>query len=335
MPYVSSAMGRVGLGIDVNPLAWVYGAAKLHPGDETCVLRRLHDVDTAGAEQLSMGDPPNEFFSEAFSPRVMRFLNSARTTLNWTQDPTDRTLMALIANYLHGKLAESLSNQMRQTKSMAPDYAVRWWQSRNMQPPDVDPVDFLEKRVVWRYAKGVSSISEASQMYLGDSRTLLHSAVKKTRRRVALALTSPPYSDVTNYVYDQWLRLWLLGGPDRPASNGSSEGKYSNHAKYAELLLSVLSSVQSLIEPDGVVYVRTDARQFTRDATIAALRTAFPSWSLWSASRPIHKLSQTGLFGDKTQKPGEVDLVTVNLRSNPAAIARLNSSGLGSFDRVG
>lgn len=335
VPYVASTMGRIGLGIDINALGWVYGAVKLHPADEASVLRRLHDIDAAGAGRSDTSDPPNEFFSAAFSPKVLRFLDSARTLLNWRQDPTDRTLMALIANYLHGKLGESLSNQMRQTKSMAPDYAVRWWKSHDMQPPDLDPVVFLEKRVAWRYAKGVSSIPEASQMYLGDSTTLLRSAVERTGQRATLALTSPPYSNVTNYVYDQWLRLWLLGGPARPVSDSSSGGKYSNRPKYAELLLSVLSSVQSLIEPDGVVYIRTDAREFTRDATIAALRTAFPSWSLWSASRPIHKLSQTGLFGDRTQKPGEVDLVAVDLHANSAAIARLNSSELGSFDLVG
>lgn len=33
--------------------------------------------------------------------------------------------MALLSVHLHGKRADSLSNQMRQTKSMSPEYAIR------------------------------------------------------------------------------------------------------------------------------------------------------------------------------------------------------------------
>ena len=47
--------------------------------------------------------------------------------------------MALILVYLHGKHDASLSNQMRQTKAMAPRYAVNWWRERGLRPPSLDP----------------------------------------------------------------------------------------------------------------------------------------------------------------------------------------------------
>ena len=63
--------------------------------------------------------------------------------------------MALLLVHLHGKRTDSLSNQMRQTKSLSPQYAVRWWDERGLEPPDIDPVEFMKKKLKWRYAKGI------------------------------------------------------------------------------------------------------------------------------------------------------------------------------------
>jgi hypothetical protein len=334
-PYVASMMARIGVGIEINPLGWLYGEVKLHPAPEAEVLERLREIGQAGTSQM---DPPSSsdgFFSKAFSPRVLSFLESARQQLNWRTDSVDRTLMALVANYLHGKLGEGLSNQMRQTKAMAPDYSVRWWESRHMEPPDVDPVNFLDQRIRWRYARGVSDISDVSHVYLGDSSHLIGEQLAGKGLKVRLVLTSPPYCDVTNYVCDQWLRLWLLGGPSRPKSIGRwGDGKLANRAEYRRLLTSVLSAARNTLTPDGTVYLRTDAREFTRDTTVLAVHEVFPDHTLWMAQRPLRKPSQTSLFGDSTAKPGDVDLVATPVDRSTRELARLETAGLGSFSIV-
>ena len=71
-----------------------------------------------------------EFFKLCFAPRVHRFLLAVREHLDWRPNKTDRKIMALRLVHLHGKRADSLSNQTRQTKSMSPDYAIRWWKER-------------------------------------------------------------------------------------------------------------------------------------------------------------------------------------------------------------
>jgi hypothetical protein len=71
-----------------------------------------------------------EFFKLRFAPRVRRFLLAVREHLDWRRNKTDRTTMALLLVHLHGKRADSLSNQLQQTKSMSPDYAIRWWKER-------------------------------------------------------------------------------------------------------------------------------------------------------------------------------------------------------------
>src|SRR5260370_16115060 len=92
----------------------------------------------------------------------------ARENLGWRACRVDRTVMALMLVYLHGKQGAALSNQMRQTKSMAPDYAVRWWRERGLVPPDLDPVDFLLSRLRWRYARGLPT-TDGSGRYLAYS----------------------------------------------------------------------------------------------------------------------------------------------------------------------
>ncbi len=80
--------------------------------------------------------------------------------------------MALLLTHLHGKLGNGVSNQMRQSKSMAPGYAVRWWRRRDLRPPELDPVRYFLERTAWRYHFGVPCGAPA-HICLGDARTHL------------------------------------------------------------------------------------------------------------------------------------------------------------------
>ncbi|MEH1165497.1 hypothetical protein V6V47_08930 [Micromonospora sp. CPCC 205539] len=263
-----------------------------------------------------------EFFHHCFAVKVRAFLLAARDLLDWRNIAVDRTAMALLLVYLHGKHGSALSNQMRQTKSMAPDYAVKWWKERRLAPPDMDPVDFMVKRLAWRYAKGVP-VTAKSEMHLGDAGEALVAIsrrLRQQRRRVGLIFTSPPYFGLTNYHYDQWLRLWLLGGaPNAYRVPGTSEmrGKFENGARYIGLLESVFSKAAPTLASDGTVYVRTGAGELTLSATRAALLAAFPEHRLEEVARPYTKPTQTSLFGDSTPKAGEVDLIMRRCPSGP------------------
>ena len=139
----------------------------------------------------------------------------ARALLDWRCNDVDRTVMAFILTHLHGKSTDSLSNQMRQTKAMSPQYAIDWWNRRKLDPPDVDPGKFFDKKLEWRYARGLPALSSA--VILGDTASVLPELRGKLGlhgfSRPSLMLTSPPYFGITNYHYDQWIRLWMLGGP--------------------------------------------------------------------------------------------------------------------------
>jgi hypothetical protein len=166
----SAAMRRrIGIGIELNPVGWVYARTKLGPAPRDAVEERIRKLGSqAERYRRAAGELP-EFFRVCFAPAVRRFLLAAREHLDWRYSHVDRTTMALLLVHLHGKCTDSLSNQMRQTKSMSPDYSVHWWRKRHMKPPHLEPVSFLINKLLWRYAKGVPEAEAASQVFLADS----------------------------------------------------------------------------------------------------------------------------------------------------------------------
>ncbi len=311
--FSAAANERIGFGIEVSPVGWVYAKAKLAPAALEDVECRLKEIESGSRRfDRSARDLP-KFFSCCFSSNIRRFLLAARRHLNWCRNRTDRTLMAFLLVYLHGKTGQALSNQMRQTKAFSPTYAVKWWAERELRPPKMDPVDFMLKRIRWRYTKGILENGH-SRIYLGDSLTILpvlKSGMKDDKlSRAQLLLTSPPYYGVTNYYYDQWLRLWLLGFENRAyVSRGRHRGRFANREAYQRLLSGVFLKAAQVLRQDAVVYVRTSKEKVTYEATLNALSAAFPRKGVVTRRRPFRKPTQTHLFGDTTPKPGEVDII--------------------------
>ncbi len=307
VPFVASASGRFAVGMDVNPVAWVYASAKTSPEpDVQKVLQRVRDI----AEAVRLGDdvPENEFQEWAWSPRTLAYLNAARRELRWRTDRADWTLAAIILVHLHGKEGGAVSNQMRQSKAMAPNYSVQWWKARGSRPPELDPVSYFEARVNWRYTKGLPRMSGWSEIELGDASERLASWKGS---KFNLLVTSPPYCGVTNYRLDNWIRLWLLGDVSLP-DNKSAE-KYADRESYKRMLTCVFASAKKSMASDATILVRTDSRIFTRDVTAATLRALWPNHRMLAKSERPEK-SQTQLFGDKTEKPGETDILLLDLR---------------------
>jgi hypothetical protein len=300
--YAARVTGRESLGVDINPVAWIFAQSKTDPEpDGEALTSRLKEISLLPS--LHDDRPENEFQEWAWSPKVLAFLRAARRHLNWTGDRTDRTLMALILVYLHGKVGDSLSNQMRQSKSMAPDYSVSWWKERGLRPKEMDPVAYLGERIAWRYRFGVPK-GPAARVVLGDARKV----VPRSKRRFAMLLTSPPYCGVTNYRYDNWIRLWMLGEDPLPSFEISQ--RHVNRTEYEKLLRRTFGACAKRLEEDATVYIRTDSRRFTRDLTASIMSEIWPDRRLVACSMVVAK-SQTHLFYNIGQTPGETDIMAL------------------------
>jgi hypothetical protein len=311
--YSAAVSGRHGLGIEINPVGWVYAATKLAPAQHGRTAGRVEEIGQLAARFRDTARSMPAFYRHCFCLEALSFLLAARKHLDWKGSAVDRTVMAILLVDLHGKRGCALSNQMRQTKCMAPDYAVRWWQEHKFKPLTLDPVAFLLKKLAWRYARGIPDLHE-SRVYLGDS-THRIAGLRVTADRLAprgaqLLLTSPPYLGITNYHYDQWLRLWMLGGPSLPKSFGDKHrGKFENSAQYRELLLSAFTRARDLLARKATIYVRTDSRERTAQVTRQVLQHVFPKHRLARKLRPLKGQTQTRLFGNDIASEAEVDFV--------------------------
>lgn len=174
-------------------------------------------------------------------------------------------------------------------------------------PPasEVDACMFLQRRAQWRYAKGVPKPIGAKrpQVALGDAARVL----PRNDEEAGLVLTSPPYRGVTNYRADSWLRLWALReGSCRP--DWRTDQKFENAERYEETLSACFGETLKRTAANAVWCVRADARQRTREVVVRVLNGLLPDHQLRECPAPYKMATQTALYGDKTQKPGEVDL---------------------------
>lgn len=318
VPAVASYMERVGCGMEISPLGWLYGKVKLAPAQRRGdVLRRLREMHDASGKYKSEAAGMDKFFRMCYCTDVLRFLLACRDLLNWKNSAVDATLMAAIMVVLHHGAGRGLSNQMRQPKAMAPRYSVNWWKSRGMEnPPQVDVVKFLGDRINYRYERGVFRYDK-SRALLGDSCKILASAKidewQKMHGGIKLLFTSPPYWSLVNYFKDQWLRLWMLGGDPSPAvrSHSYEKGFYSKD-EYRHLIETVFERSAQMMRKDGVVVVRMDARAFTRKTVLDALHKSFPGHKKARRITVTKGQTQTRLFNNvNSDNAGERDIVLV------------------------
>ena len=108
--FAATVLGRDALGIDVNPIAWLYAAAKLQPaGTPEQVTARLSKI--AKARRPNDRRSRSRFETMAWAPPVRALLRAARRELDWQDSVVDRTLMAFITLHMQDKLGCGLSKR--------------------------------------------------------------------------------------------------------------------------------------------------------------------------------------------------------------------------------
>lgn len=304
VPFVAQIAGKKATGIDINPVAWVFSTAKTTPEPyKNNLLNRLRNIQHSVTDTDRKAE--HEFQKWAWAPNVLGFLNAARRILDWENNQIDRTLMGIIMVHVHAKLGDGLSNQMHKARALGPNYSVNWWKSRDMDPPNVNPVDYLEKRIEWRYQHGVIKNRRYSTIILDSAQNGLS---RRKREKFDLLFTSPPYYNVTDYRQDSWIRLWLLGrGPSLP--DWRCDLKIANKQKYIEMIESVFMKAHPLLKPHAVIWIRSDARKFTKEQTMFALQKQWPNRNLYIRESMPNGPTQTAHFGNTSRKPGEIDFV--------------------------
>lgn len=310
--FAGASLGRITHGIEINPVGWVFSRVKLAPASKEAVIQRLDEIDQLRENYREEAASLPDFFRYCFNSNVLLFLLAAKH-LDWKNNITDTTAIAIILHYLHGKREQSLSNQMSMVKSMSPQYSIDWWIKKDLrEPPNIDALSFIKARLDWRYSKGFPSYQN-SKIILGDSTTELNNILqnmKGNQQKYSLLFTSPPYCGVTNYFTDQWLRLWLLGGPSLPKTDIDKHKKrFISTEDYTNLLDNVFKQCKQDLTDKSTVFVRTDSREFTFETTKAVLLKYFDDFKMKIIRNECSAISQTELYANSKEKPCEMDII--------------------------
>lgn len=238
-------LGRIGLGSDANPLAYVLTAAKVDPPTTEEVNTRL-DTLAASMPTRFQNRLPGDI-RMLYSPKVQRQLSWLKDQLKITNQ-VDRFIISAIlgllhANYKPGSPARGLSISMPNTFSMSPSYVRNYIAEHQLQPPDVDVLQMIR--------------TKAERMCIPEQQACRGRAWKADARApidlkegpARLVFTSPPYLGVIKYGKYNWIRLWMLGHEPREVDNDLTAT--SSLSQYIDFMIEVISGLRPLVRADG------------------------------------------------------------------------------------
>jgi hypothetical protein len=243
--YAARYLGLQSFGIDSSPIAVAIARAKTASSTVGRIVRLARDLlDTTPQRPV----PQGEFWRRAYHASTLEELCRLRAGLaSGTETQTSVLLRAILLGVLHGPLSKSgdragyLSNQMPRTFAPKPDYAARYWSTRRLKPPRLSVIDVIRRKAERVLASTPGKVGSSTQIRCGDSRQ--KNPYRYLKQPITHVVTSPPYYGVRTYVEDQWLRYWLLGGPDQVQYGGTTQLSHESPEAFARSLALVWDQI--------------------------------------------------------------------------------------------
>ena len=272
--------GRVGIGIDPNPLAHAMTRAKVNPPDDVALRNRIDDLSN-DMFFGSINHEPDQI-RMLFHDRTLSQLVFLKQALD-PGDPTDAFLIAVLLGMLHGgalgkkgapkktnnaKPPIYLSIPMPNTFSMSPNYIKKYIKEKGLEKPDIDLFASLRHRVDRLLRLGAPRTNgRAWPTRVQDIRTIPDPDLK--RKRVKLVVSSPPYLKVLRYGLYNWIRLWFLDEcPDRLDETLDQHRKIES---YLDFMTDTCRALYGVLAPGGVcALVIGDVKKGKKEPVILA-----------------------------------------------------------------
>jgi hypothetical protein len=297
---------RLAYGVDINPVAACIAGAKADVPTLAAVHARIEDLRIQCGHHEASEEPAGEFFKLCFHEHTLREILFLRGTLDWRESRVDRFIAAIALSCLHGESHKSvncLSNRMPRTISTKPEYSVKWWSQRSLVPPKRNTFEILSRVATFRLSHTKAPLR--GRVKLRDARTASR-AFPKLRGQVRLIVTSPPYLDTTDYAEDQWLRLWFLGGAERPLLNKHKDDRHTSIDLYWKFLSEAWAGCASLLREGAVLVVRLGGTRLEKETLLEGLRGTLKIGFARRKIEPLHPGVTTEIRNRQTNvfRPG-------------------------------
>lgn len=258
------AEGRLGIGNDLSPLAYVLSRAKSAPPTWDAINKRVDDLERSYSSSRAELDvhPDIEML---YHPNTLQQLNYLRSSLlyrplsRWSQ--LDFMLAGAVAGILHGAhrndgTSQYLSISMPNTFSMSPGYVEKFIREHGLKKIDQNVFECLRDKLARLYLDDVRGPS--GRVFHQDAARLLNSKAVEPES-IDLLLTSPPYLDVVNYGTSNWIRLWWLGLDEVARDAGRGRQKLDrrldhrhNYTSYVDFMRRMLLGTRRTLKRSGV-----------------------------------------------------------------------------------
>jgi len=201
----SCLQNRIGIGNDLNPLAFVLTKAKSNVPKKQAIVRRIKELEVEFSKKIDKIDISSEEskIRIIFSDYTLRQLVFLKNNLEWKKNNIDNFITSLLLGIIHGRSLGYLSLSMPNTFSMAPNYIRGFIEKHGLTKPKRNAFDLLIKKLDRCYYRP----NVKGKVYRQDARNI--SRIKSSS--IDLIITSPPYTRVIKYGQFNWIRLWFLG----------------------------------------------------------------------------------------------------------------------------
>ena len=280
---------REAAGSDVNPVAVCLSSAKANAPSLGEVLGRNDRLKEEFGPERPTEEVPTSFFAHCYETRTLAEILFLRRALSWRTDPVDCFIAAMVLGLLHGDSHRSsycLSNRMPRTISTKPEYSIRWWTERRLQPPRRDAFETVRKAALFRYR--MPPAARRGRVRHTDARKVA-AAFPGLTGRVDLVVTSPPYLDTTDYAEDQWLRLWFLGGEPRPVLRSNRDDRHTRVDRYWAFLDAAWAGLAPLLAEESTIVIRMGGMKLSKEELFEGLRAGLSAALRDRELEPLHR----------------------------------------------
>lgn len=297
------------VGMDSSPVAVAITHAKMvSPTVEDILKEAKRIIDTVKPSDI----PSGPFWELAYHPETLYKLCQFREAfLKSCRSNARIALRGILLGALHGprgkKTQTYFSNQMPRTFAPKPDYSIRYWSNRGLEPPRVNVLEVIERRA---RCYDSSLPQKRSAVLIADSRegVVFHRLAKDWRIR--WVITSPPYFGMRTYIPDQWLRYWFLGGESQVVYSQKHQIEHVSEERFTADLKSVWINAAHVCIEGARLIVRFGAIPSRRSDPLALLERSFTGTD-WRIERvensgtppPHRRLRGTFYRGDWQSAP--------------------------------
>lgn len=243
-PTQACLTGRVGIGNDLNPLAYTLIKAKVDPPNKKALIRKIKELEE-GFTPTEIYEVP-EKIQMLYTKKTLQQLVYLKENLN-IRRKIDTFIMGIILGGMHGDstLPSYMSIPMPNTFSMSPNYVKKYIKKNSLRPPKHDAFDVIRHRTERLYSKGMPGIK--GKAFNEDIRNL----PKKLKDiKGQLIVSSPPYLKVVKYGKFNWIRLWMLDTDPKELDMDLDD----THSlpRYLEFIEDSLNSMYKLLDDEGI-----------------------------------------------------------------------------------